>query len=73
MTYIYIYDRNTTCDIAWSCRHAGMQVCRYVAGSQRTTTTNEPLPLVPVSKRVRMTRFVKSPLVTACSVIRPRL
>ena len=35
-----------------------MYIC---IGSQTTTTTNEPLPLVPVSERVGMTHFVKSP------------
>ena len=41
------------------------------SGSQRTTTTSEPLPLVaPVNTRVGMSRFVKSPLVTACLVTR---
>ena len=35
------------------------------SGSQRTTTTNAPLPLLPVRQRVRMTHVVESPLVTA--------
>ena len=37
------------------------------SGSHRTTTTNEPLPLVPVRKRVGMTHFCQEPLVYSLS------
>ena len=43
------------------------------SGSQRTTTTNEPLLLCPVRKRVGTSNFVESPLVTACLVTRLQL
>ena len=38
-----------------------MYILLLLSGSQRTTTTNEPLPLFPVCKRVGMSRSVKSP------------
>ena len=56
--------------VCTSCARAGVTTATRKArgqvatqtGSQRTTTTNEPLPLVPVRKRVGMSHFVKSPL-----------
>ena len=45
-------------------------LARTPSGSQRTTTTNEPMRLVPFRKRVGTIHFVKSPLVTACLVTR---
>ena len=52
-------------------RHPASAVGPASSGSQRTTTTIGPLPLLPVSKRVGMTRFVKSTIVTACLATRP--
>ena len=70
--YIYIYMYIYTCiynlpiyDLRKPPRKLGL-----LSGSQRTTATNEPLPFCPVSKRVGMSHFVKSPLVTAFLVTR---
>ena len=80
--YIYIYiERERVPVTDYGCPErgdlccTGRQDCQVVfsSGSQRTTTTNEPLPLCPVSKRAGMTRFVESQLVTACLVTRLQL